>query len=292
VRRIFLLLSVLWLTWCLGSRAETAVWTRAYTLYQRTDYNGSLELLLPLDKKDAAAFQLIGQDFFMLGEYRKASEFLEHAATLTPDNPDCLLWLGRAFGRRAETSGPFTAPGYAFKARQMFERAVALDPSNRAAIGDLFEYYLQAPDFMGGGESKAAALAARVARQDPAEGHYYQALLDQQRKHYDSAEEHLRAALELAPRQVGHFLDLAKYLAVRGRTNESDALFEEAERIAPATPKVLYERAQTYIRTGRNLEEARRLLERYLHAPLTPSDPPKSGAETLLRKLGVRKTGA
>ena len=69
-----------------------------------------------------------------------------------------LNWLGRAYGRRAETSNPFTAPGYASKARQMFEKSVALDPSNKEATGDLLDFYLEAPGFMGGGYEKAEAL--------------------------------------------------------------------------------------------------------------------------------------
>jgi tetratricopeptide (TPR) repeat protein len=231
--------------------------------------------------------QLIGQDYFQLGEYRKATEFLERAVALAPDNPEGVLWLGRAYGRRAETSGPFTAPGYASKSRQMLERAVALDPANREAVGDLFDFYLEAPGFLGGGQNKAEALAARVAQKDPAEGHYYQAQIDDRRKQFDSAEQHLRAALALAPRQVGRFIDLAKFLGARGRTKESDALFEEAERSAPESPKVLYARAEAYIKAGRNLDDARRLLRRYLSAPLTPSDPPKSQAEALLRKIGA-----
>jgi Flp pilus assembly protein TadD len=266
--------------------AESAEWGHAQKLYQRTDYRASLEVLLAIEKKDSNVLQLLGQDYFMLGEYHRATDFLEHAVNLAPGNPEALLWLGRAFGRRAETSGPFTAPGYASKSRQMFERAVALDPGNREAIGDLFDYYLQAPGFLGGGEHKAQALAVQVERRDPAEGHYYQALLAEKHDQYDSAEEHFRAALQLAPWQVGRLLDLARYLAKRGRAKESDALFDQAEQLAPQSAKVLYERAQTYVHSGRNLE-ARRLLERYVLAPLTPNDPPKSGAEALLKKIGV-----
>jgi Flp pilus assembly protein TadD len=268
------------------SWAESSEWEHAYKLYQRTDYRASLEVLLALEKKEASVFQLLGQDYFMLGEYHKATESLERAVSLAPGNPEALLWLGRAFGRRAETSGPFTAPGYASKSRQMLERAVALDPGNREAIGDLFDYYLQAPGFLGGGEHKAQALAVQVERRDPAEGHYYQALLAEKHDQYDSAEEHFRAALTLAPRQVGRLLDLARYLAKRGRAQESDALFDQAERVAPGSPKVLYERAQTYVHSGRNME-ARRLLERYLQEPLTPNDPPRSGAEAMLKKIGA-----
>jgi hypothetical protein len=41
------------------------------------------------------------------------------------------------------------------------------------------------------------------------------------------------------------------------------------------------------VKTGRNLEEARKLLQRYLQTPINPSDPPKSEAVALLRKIGV-----
>jgi tetratricopeptide (TPR) repeat protein len=271
----------------MSARAESLAWTRAHELYQRTDYAGSLEVLAGSGEHDAAAFLLMGQDSFMLAQYKKATDFLEKAAGLAPASAECYLWLGRAYGRRAEIANPFTAPGYAAKARQMFERAVALDPGNREAVGDLFDYYLAAPKFLGGGANKAAALAAQVAKSDPAEGHYYQARLSEHSKEYDTAEQHLRTALELAPRQVGRVVALAKYLSARGRVKESDALFEQAERIAPEDPRVIYERALAYVNGGRNLEEARRLLQRYMQAPITPNDPPKSEAESLLRKIGA-----
>ena len=50
---------------------------------------------------------------------------------------------------------------------------------------------------------------------------------------------------------------------------------------------MIYERASAYVNGRRNLDEARRLLQRYLQAPITPSDPPKSDAESLLRKIGA-----
>ena len=57
-----------------------------------------------------------------------------------------------------------------------------------------------------------------------------------------------------------------------------------AERTAPNQPKVLFERADTYIRGRRNLEAARELLKRYLAAELNPDDPPRHEAEKLLRQ--------
>src|SRR5438445_4386313 len=119
---------------------------------------------------------------------------------------------------------------------------------------------------------KAQELVARIAQTDPAEGQYAQAQLDDKRKEYAAAEEHLRRAAELAPRQAGRVLDLAKYVAKRGRIKESEALFDQAMQMAPNNPKLLFERADTYIKERRNLDEARALLERYIRSPLTPND--------------------
>jgi tetratricopeptide (TPR) repeat protein len=260
---------------------------QARDLYARTEYGRSLESLQSLGQKDAAALQLIGQNQYMLGEYKKATEAFQKAAALDPDNSEIYHWLGRAYGRRAETGGPFFAAGYAGKARQAFEKAVALDRSNKEAVNDLFDYYLQAPGFLGGGVQKAEGLVSLIAKNDPAEGNFAQAQLDDKRKEYNDAEAHLERAILLAPRQVGRVLDLAKYLAKRGRIVESDALFTQAMTMAPDNPKVLYSRAETYIQEHRNLDQARQLLQQYLNSPLTADDPPRTDAEALLRKTGV-----
>ncbi len=229
MRRIVLAIAGFLLLTSVASQAESLAWTRAHELYQRTDYAGSLRELLGTSQRDAAVELLDGPGLFRAGRIQAGERIRwRKRSALAPTNAECFLWLGRAYGRRAETSNPFSAPGFASKARQMFERAVALDPANREAVGDLFDYYLGAPGFLGGGENKAEALASKVAQQDPAEGHYYQAQLDDHRKQYDSAEQHLRAALELAPRQVGRVIALARYLAAHGQTKESDALFEQA----------------------------------------------------------------
>lgn len=259
----------------------------ARKLYGRTDYAGALKVLTSLKEKDAAAWSLMGQAYFMSADYKKSVEAFEKAAQLEPNNAVYLHWLGRAWGRRAESAMPLLAPGYATKSRGFFERAVELDPGNKEALNDLFDYYLQAPGFLGGGLSKAEALVKRIAALDPAEGYYAAAQLADKRKEFDKAEQALRRALELAPRQVGRAIDLAKYLSKLGRVQESEVVFAQAEKIAPNNPRLLYERAETYIRDKRNLDEAREMLRKYLSANLTPDDPPKSAAQELLRKAGA-----
>jgi tetratricopeptide (TPR) repeat protein len=257
----------------------------ARSLFDRTEYQQSLSLLLPLPHKDAAALQLMGQDYFMLGEYKKSTEALEKAAALDPHNAKLFNWLGRAYGRRAETSNPFTAPGYASKARQAFEKSVRLDPSDYAATGDLLDFYIDAPGFLGGGLDKAEVLAHQIGKSDPAEEHYAEAVIAEHRKDYAGAEQQLRRAIDLAPHQVSRFVALAKYLGRHGKVKESDALFAQAARMDPNDPRIGFERARTYIEQRRNLDQARELLEKYLHATLTPDDPPREQAEALLKKI-------
>jgi cytochrome c-type biogenesis protein CcmH/NrfG len=220
-----------------------------------------------------------------MGDFRKATDYFQKAAQLDPKNADHALWLGRAWGRRAETSNPLFAPAYASKARQSFEQAVALDGRNQEALSDLFDYYLEAPGFLGGGYDKAEWIAQRISAIDPAEGFFARAKLAEKRSEYSAAELQLRHALESAPKQVGRVLDLAKFLASQGRNRESDALFEQAEQMAPDAPKVWYARADTLIKTRRNPEEAKRLLQRYLSASITPDDPSKDQATRLLRQV-------
>jgi tetratricopeptide (TPR) repeat protein len=266
--------------------ASEAPLEQAGKLYRHTDYEASLNILLAIREKDAAVYDLIGKNQFMLGDYKKASESYEKAVAADPSNSEYEHWLGKAYGKRAETSSVFTAPGLASKARQHFEKATALNPRNQEAISDLFEYYLEAPGFLGGGLDKATRTAERMAKLDPAEGLWAQARIAERRKDYNTAEDRLRRAMAAAPKQVGRVIDLAKFLSKQGRVEESEQTFQAAERIAPDSPKLLYQRAETYIKAGRNIDTARDLLKRYLSATLSPEDPSRLDAEKLLKQVG------
>jgi len=276
------------LTLIAGVSLYAQVNPKAEDLYQRTCYQESLRLL---DQKssDPDVQNLIGRDYFMMGDFKKAIDNFQQAFDAAPTS-DNAMWLGRTWGRRAETSNPFFAPSYASKARQWLEKATELDPKNSDALADLFDYYLEAPGFLGGGYDKAQAVARQISAVDPAEGYFSRAKLAEKKNEYDAAEAQLRRAVEVAPREVGHVIALAKFLAKQGRSEESDAVFAKAERLAPQSPKVWYARADTLIKQKRNLSEARQLLEKYLQSSsLTPDDPSKSTAQKLLRQV---ETGA
>jgi Flp pilus assembly protein TadD len=272
--------------WAVSMTLAAADVKPAERLYRRADYRGAIKLLTDQSIQTAEALALMGKSYFMLGEFKRATEYLEKAVASDPQKSEYFHWLGKAYGRRAETSSILTAPGYASKTRQYFEQAVALDPKNLEAINDLFTYYLEAPGFLGGGIDKAAALSEKIKALDPVEYHYAVAQVAERRKQFGTAEEQLRRAVELAPKQAGRVIDLAKFLARQGKVEESEVFFEQAAKISPNNPKLLFERAAAYVNSKRNLDTARMLLKKYLEQPLTPDLPSRAEAEKLLRQAG------
>jgi tetratricopeptide (TPR) repeat protein len=264
--------------------AATSAVEQARVLYQKTRYEEAIRLLETSGGRSAEAHHLLGRCWYMLGDYKRATAAFERAVQAEPANSIYHDWLGKAWGRRAETSSFLTAPGYATKARKSFERAVELDPTNLEALSDLFEYYLEAPGILGGGLEKAEALAARFAKLDSAEYHWALARLAEKRKDLPAAEREYRRAAELEPSEPGRWIDLARFLARLGRHADSEEAFDRAQKAAPDSPRVWFSRAAAWIESGRNLAAARRLLERYLEAELTPDDPPRRDARKLLER--------
>ncbi len=280
VKRILFVLSVSCAGWAAGPEYD-----RAQKLYQLTEFQQSIQVLRAIPDADGAAMALMGRDYYGLGDFKKATEWLEKAVAAQPRNSEFHLWLGRAHGRRAETSSMITAPGYANKARQHFESSVQINPLNIEAQSDLFEYYLEAPGFLGGGFDKAAAKAAELARINASEGYSAQAKLAENRKEYSSAEAHLRRAIEAAPHSVGRLIELARLFNKQGRYPEADQSLAKAEQLAPNSPRLLFAKADIYIKAKRNLHLASQLLKQYITSNLTPDDPPRSEAEKLLKQV-------
>src|ERR1700744_502763 len=90
---------------------------KAKSLYEHTDYQASLRILSTDGAPDAETSALKGKNYFMLGDYRKAVELFEKALSLEPRSSNYELWLGRTYGKRAETGGWLLAAPNASKAR-------------------------------------------------------------------------------------------------------------------------------------------------------------------------------
>src|ERR1700722_15603870 len=66
----------------------------ARKLYNSTDYEQSLKVLQAIPSKDGPVYELMGRDYFMLSDFKKASDVLEKAFSWEPANAEYALWLG------------------------------------------------------------------------------------------------------------------------------------------------------------------------------------------------------
>ncbi|MGH8276796.1 MAG: tetratricopeptide repeat protein, partial [Steroidobacteraceae bacterium] len=110
---------------------------------------------------DAEAFALLARAYYELERWDNSIAAAQKAVALNPQSSEYHLWLGRAYGNKAEHSSWFTAIGLAKKTRIEFEKAVELDTTSVDARSDLAEYYMEAPGFLGGGKDKARAQATQ-----------------------------------------------------------------------------------------------------------------------------------
>jgi len=161
--------------------AKTAEWERAHDLFEDSNFKQAAAILEKASKKDADNLLLLGQSYMELKQYGDAVEVLEKVTELSPKSSEAQLWLGRAWGRHAE-SNKLLAFSRARKARAAFEKAVLLDPKNREALDDLFEYYFEAPAIVGGGLDKAEGVAKQIAALDAADGEKLMARVARERK--------------------------------------------------------------------------------------------------------------
>jgi cytochrome c-type biogenesis protein CcmH/NrfG len=148
---------------------KTPEWERAHSLYQASDFKQAVAVLEKASRKDPDNLLLLGQSYIELKKYGDAVDVLEKSTEIEPKSSVLHMWLGRAWGRLAE-SNKLLAFGRARKAKNAFEKAVQLDPKNVDAMSDLFEYYFEAPGVVGGGLDKAEAVAKMIVALEPEHG--------------------------------------------------------------------------------------------------------------------------
>lgn len=224
--------------------------------------------------------------FYQDENYKQAIKAFESVTAAHPKHSEYRRWLGRAYGRRAETMSKWkllSALGLAKKTRMSFERAVELDPSNLKALQDLFEFYLQAPGMIGGGLKRAGGIADKIMALDEAAGERAWAAIDEKRGRLADAEKRLRRAHRLDPADLEGLLALASFQSRRGTTPESDQLYAKAFRQHPDSPELWLSRAKTLLGSGREKAKAHALLKRYLAADLDPDAAPRWEARKLLK---------
>jgi len=233
--------------------------------------------------QDAQAYHLLSRAYLMIESWDKAVPPAEKAVALQPENSNYHLWLGRAYGRKAEHSIFFKAVGWARKCRAEFERAVELNSGNVPARTDLAEYYLEAPAFLGGGKEKARMQADAIAARDKSAAHMVRARLAEDDKDYNTAERELWQAVADSNDPAGHWLDLAAFYRRRGRLDDMENATKKAVAAdKQKNPVVLMQAAALLVRAGRNLPGAAVFARKALSSPAPADGAPSFQAHYLL----------
>lgn len=232
---------------------------------------------------DAEAHHLLSRAYLLIEAWDKAVPPAEKAVALQPENSNYHLWLGRAYGRKAEHSIFFKAIGWARKTKAEFERAVELNSANVPARADLAEYYLQAPGFLGGGKDKAQAQAVAIAARDRSAAHMVRARLAEEDKDYNTAEREMWQAIADSNEPAGYWLDLAAFYRRRGRLDDmEDATKKAVDADKEKDPAILIQASALLLRAGRNLPGAALLARKAISSPPGGEGAPTFQAHYLL----------
>jgi tetratricopeptide (TPR) repeat protein len=183
-----------------------------------------LRTIVAANPQDSQAHLLLCRAFYAEELPDPAVTECEAALISLDKNSVAQDWMGRAYGIKANHSGPIAGYKLANKVRSAFETAVNLDPENGDAVDDLSEYYVGAPAIVGGGLDKALALASRVEAQLPQQAHRIRGLSAEKNKDYATAEREFQAAVGAG----GHsnaWTDLGNYYSRRNAKDKAvDAL--------------------------------------------------------------------
>lgn len=158
-----------------------------YKQRKDAEARAAFEALLKAEPQNADVPYYLGRLDVRAKNTDAAIERFNSAIALDDRNATYYLELGGAYGNKAQSAGLFGKASFASKARVALEKAAALDPKSYEAQQALFQYYVQAPGFMGGGFDKALAQSEVLIKLDPARGRNAKAGLYVREKKYDEA---------------------------------------------------------------------------------------------------------
>ena len=233
--------------------------------------SGQIELAIRLlntriqsSPNDAEAHHLMSKAYYHLNKWDQSIDYGERAVALAPNNSEYWMWLGRAYGEKADTSSFVAAYSLAKKVKASFEKSVELDGKNVAARTDLSEYYMEAPSVIGGGTDKALDQAKQISAVDPARAHWVYARLDEKKKDYGAAEGEYVQAIHASNNYGSYWLNLANLYRQTEHWPQMESAIQRGVSSSNKSNAVYYNAATIYDHAGRNLPEAANLLRKYI----------------------------
>jgi hypothetical protein len=152
---------------------------------------------------DAEGWKKVGVTRFERCEFGAAAHAFSKALQYLPKDARLHHWLGKSYARLAEIANPLRASKDARKAQVSLERAVELEPANQEYLRELFDFYLDSPEWFGGGLERASLLIERIEPDDPAGQKFLRELVAGARQEHRGLDWRLRQLTLVPTQQMG-----------------------------------------------------------------------------------------
>lgn len=234
-------------------------------LFEAKQYDQAAAVFRPLAAgRNAAAEYWLGRIDMEANRAEPATDHFERAVALDGANSNYHLWLGNAYGTRAQHANMFSQAMLAKKTKAEFERAVALDPRNVEARSSLMQYYLQAPSVMGGSRDKAREQVQAARQADPYRGTLMAITYGRMTKDTAALDAEYRTAMAAYPDSVPVFAGAVSAMQDAGRHGEAAALIDKRLKSHPDDALALFLVGRGGATSGQQLDRAESALRRYL----------------------------
>jgi tetratricopeptide (TPR) repeat protein len=226
-----------------------------------------LESSLRAEAGDAEAHQLLCRAYFQEERWDDAIQECSQSVALSPGDSNSHLWLGRAEGERADRVMFVTAYRLGRKVHAEFETAVQLNPSNLEALSDLGEFYVEAPPVVGGGVTKAQALAVGLQSLDSARAYELRGRIAVQEKDPSRAETYFRVAISASSHPASYWMVLASFYRKAEKWDKMQQAILSGIAADREHGVATVDAAHLLMRAGRDPQMSIRLMESYLASP-------------------------
>jgi tetratricopeptide (TPR) repeat protein len=259
--------------------------------YETGEYAKAEELLqaaASTEPQNVEIQMLLTKTHLEMQQWDAAIKSAEKAVALEPKSSVNHEWLGRAYGERADHSSFMTALGFAKKTRKEFEIAVELDGNNFTARQALIEYDCAAPGIAGGGEDKALPEIAGMTTLDAAEGNYARGNCRRQKKDFAVTDAEFSKALQGELKSVERVFDIGDYAVRHEEPAMLLAVAKLGAKLAPADPRAKFYRsvAVALAMQKQDAADAQKELGEYIKvAPVRSGYPRASVAHYWMGKL-------
>ncbi|MBW8746516.1 MAG: tetratricopeptide repeat protein [Acidobacteria bacterium] len=282
-QKLLLLVTLLFST--LSMRAMDVHEARSALMAGRVDeVAAALEPAVKSNPKDAVSHHLLCRAYYAQELPDRAVPHCEAAVANDSGNAIYYLWLGRAYGLKADKSGPFTGFSMAKRSVASFERAFQLAPTSLDAINDLGEFYARAPSIVGGGTDKARQLAERIQPLSAAKYHRILSLVAEKEKDYGAAEQELKKEIEVK-HTAENLMDLVAFYDRRKRVDDAVSVIRDVINTDRPRSGPSFDAATFLTEQHRDPALAERLLKEYLASPARSDQAPAFRAHVLLGKI-------